>query len=37
MNEIDEFYLCDYERSDLYKEKMKLQMDQKIEHRDFHP
>ncbi|XP_069144349.1 uncharacterized protein [Solanum lycopersicum] len=35
LNELDEFRLKAYERSDLYKEKMKKYHDQKIEKREF--
>ena len=37
MNEMDEFHLRAYESSVLYKEKMKLYHDQRIERREFHP
>ncbi|XP_016558329.1 uncharacterized protein LOC107858122 [Capsicum annuum] len=35
LNEMDEFYLRAYERADLYKEKIKMYHDWKIEKRDF--
>lgn len=35
MNEMDEFHLCTYEIWTLYKEKMKLNDDHKIERREF--